>query len=150
VAVDWHDCAWSPLIVMQSRIYSAGGDEIYAQTHRRTDAKRMKPDQSRPPGNDSNAAGKVARTSRPCVSVTGDNFAGTHRRDACATPLPEKSSQNARIFRSADSFVRVFLLPECHRADKAVRAPLVAASPRCVFALKSIEYLRLKTYENHS
>jgi hypothetical protein len=36
-------------------------------------------------------AGKVAQASRPCVSVTGDPFAGTHRRDACATTLPELS-----------------------------------------------------------
>jgi len=48
-----------------------------------------------------NVASKVARASRPCVSVTGDNFAGTHRRDACATTLPVKSSPNATI--SGDS-----------------------------------------------
>jgi hypothetical protein len=43
--------------------------------------------------NQRNVANKVARASRPCVSVTGDNFAETHRRDACATTLPEKFAQ---------------------------------------------------------
>lgn len=33
-----------------------------------------------------------------------------------------------------DSFVRVFLSHRYLRADKAVRAPLVAATPRCAFA----------------
>jgi len=51
--------------------------------------------------NQRNVASKVAQASRLCVSVTGDNFAGTHRRDACATTLPEKSSQNTSI--SGDS-----------------------------------------------
>jgi hypothetical protein len=38
------------------------------------------------------------------------------------------------FFRSADSFVRVFPPHRYLRADKAVRAPLVAATPRCAFA----------------
>ena len=38
-----------------------------------------------------------------------------------------------RFFRSADSLVRAFLPQHWQLADKAVRAPLVAASPRCIF-----------------
>jgi hypothetical protein len=64
---------------------SAGGDEINAKAQRRKGMAW----QSR---NQRNVASKVARASRPCVSVTGDNFAETHRRDACATTLPEKHS----------------------------------------------------------
>ena len=56
--------------------------------------------------NQRNMASKVARASRPCVSVTGDNLAGTHRRDACATTLPVKSSPNATI--SGDSAAKYF------------------------------------------
>jgi hypothetical protein len=41
-----------------------------------------------------------------------------------------------RFFRSADSLVREFLPQHWQLADKAVRAPLVAAPPRCAFALK--------------
>ena len=64
--------------------YSAGGDEFNAKTPRREGAKQQSPNQR-------NVAGQVARASRPCVSITGAPFAGTHRRDACATTLAELS-----------------------------------------------------------
>jgi hypothetical protein len=66
-----------------------------------TDLTLRRQGMARQSRNRRNVASKVARASRPCVSVTGDNFAGTHRRDACATTLPVKSSPNATI--SGDS-----------------------------------------------
>jgi len=84
--------------------------------------------------NQRNVASKVARASRPCVSVTGDNFAGTHRRDACATTLPEKSSQNvtrlrdstakaqsrqdARQTRQSFASWRLCVKPDCHSINE--------------------------------
>jgi len=103
IAVEWRDCAWSPPIVVRSTaaesrrletkplsVQSAGGDEINAKAQRRKGMAR----QSR---NQRNVAGKVARASRPCVSVTDDNFAETHGRDARATTSPEKHSSPASL-----------------------------------------------------
>jgi hypothetical protein len=57
-----------------------------------------------------------------------------------ATPRCSAIRENQRaprgFFRSADSFVHVFPPHRYLRADKAVRAPLVAALPRYAFALK--------------
>ena len=79
IAVCWHDCAWSPLIVMRSpvaesrrpekkplSVYSAGGDEINAKAQRRKGAKRMKPDQSCSPNSGRDAA-PAGKTFFPCV-----------------------------------------------------------------------------------
>src|ERR1035438_9314625 len=48
------------------------------------------------------------------------------------TAIPRNHRAPRGFFRSADSLVRVFPPHRCLRADKAVRAPLVAAPSRCV------------------
>jgi hypothetical protein len=52
------------------------------------------------------------------------------------TAIPRNHRAPRGFFWSADSLVRVFLPQHWQLADKAVRAPLVAAPPRYAFALK--------------
>ena len=51
------------------------------------------------------------------------------------TPIRQNRLASRGFFRSADSLVREFHSPMRFRADKAVRAPWVAAMPRCELAL---------------